>query len=186
MDHGVRCALSETRRSETPEEAVTVLGSGGAADRRGEDPQSPAGGEIWIVLVSDAGWSLRAWTLSCRQVTKPNQDGTCRHMFIPKRSGHGKSSFSKKGAGYKRTSSVLGIKPSVVRDWARRWRNGLFTAEIPRNLYRYDDETMKRVSALYRNGCRDIGRLSEQTGVPSGVCQRIVARCEREETVTKS
>ena len=51
----------------------------------------------------------------------------------------------KKGAGYKRTSSVLGIKPSVVRDRARRWRKGLFTADIPRNLYRYDDETMKRV-----------------------------------------
>ena len=89
----------------------------------------------------------------------------------------------KKGAGYKRTSSVLGIKPSVVRDWARRWRKGLFTADIPRNLYRYDDETMKRVSALYRNGCRDIGELSERTGVPSGVCRRIVARCEREEEV---
>lgn len=85
----------------------------------------------------------------------------------------------KKGAGYKRTSSVLGIKPSVVRDWTRRWRKGLFTADIPCNLYRYDDETMKRVSALYRNGCCDIGELSERTGVPSGVCRRIVARCER-------
>lgn len=92
----------------------------------------------------------------------------------------------KKGAGYKRTSSVLGIKPSVVRDWARRWRKGLFTAEIPRNLYLYDDETIERVSALYRNGCRDIGRLSERTGVPSGVCRRIVARCEREKAVTIS
>lgn len=99
----------------------------------------------------------------------------CSPMFIPKRSGHGQSSFSKKGAGYKRTSSVLGIKPSVVRDWARRWRKGLFTAGIPRNLYRYEAETIDRVSALYRQGCRDIGRLSEQTGVPSGVCRRIVA-----------
>lgn len=103
-------------------------------------------------------------------------------MFIPKRSGYGQLGFSKRGAGYKRTSSVLGIKPSVVRDWARRWRKGLFTA----NLYRYDDETMKRVSALYRNGCRDIGELSERTGVPSGVCRCIVARCEREKAVTIS
>ena len=39
-----------------------------------------------------------------------------------------------KGAGYKRTSSVFGSKPSVVRDWARRWHKGLFTANIPRNL----------------------------------------------------
>lgn len=54
----------------------------------------------------------------------------------------------KKGAGYKRTTSVLGIKPSVVRDWARRWRKGLFTAEIPSNFYRYDDETIERVLAL--------------------------------------
>ena len=54
-----------------------------------------------------------------------------------------------KGAGYKRTSAVLGIRPSVVRDWARRWHEGFFTADIPLNLYRYDDETMKRVSALY-------------------------------------
>lgn len=107
-------------------------------------------------------------------------------MFIPKRSGHGQSSFSKKGAGYKRTFSVLGIKPSVVRDWAQRWRKGFFTANIPRNLYRYDDETMKRVSALYRNGCRDIGELSERTGVSSGVCRCIVARCEREDEVERS
>lgn len=91
-----------------------------------------------------------------------------------------------KGAGYKRTAAVLGIKSSVVRDWARRWRKGLFTAEIPRNLYRYDDETIGRLSALYRNGCRDIGRLSERTGGPSGVCRRIVARCEREDVLTKS
>lgn len=53
----------------------------------------------------------------------------------------------KKGAGYKRTSSVLGIKPSIVRD---------------------------------------IGRLSEHTGVPSGVCRRIVARCEREDEIERS
>ena len=38
---------------------------------------------------------------------------------------------------------------------------------------------MKRVSALYRNGCRDIGELSERTGEPSGDCRRIVAWCKR-------
>ena len=92
----------------------------------------------------------------------------------------------KRGAGYKRTSSALGIKSSVVRDWAQRWRKELFTADIRLNLYRYNDEPMKRGSALYRKGCRDIGELSEHTGVPSGVCRRIVARCEREDVVERS
>ena len=45
---------------------------------------------------------------------------------------------------------------------------------------------MKRVSVLYRNGCRDIGELSERTGEPSGVCRRIVARCKREDEVKRS
>ena len=98
----------------------------------------------------------------------------------PKRSRPGFASDDKRrkaallfgyGFGYITTASVLDLNPATVREWARLYRAGKFKPELPRHLYRFNEETKEQAIELRRQG-KSWSQIHKATGVSQSTIRR--------------
>ena len=79
--------------------------------------------------------------------------------------------------GYRKVASLLGISVYTVREWARAYRKGEFTAEPSRRFYSTEEQV--RIAAMSKSGMQpaEIARLLQ---IPVRSVRSILARNRRE------
>ena len=79
------------------------------------------------------------------------------------------------GYGYTKAAAILELAPYTVRDWARAWRAGRFTVEIPANQKQHPKYIRLRVLTLRAKGL-SWRKIEEKTGVNMSTCRKWVAK----------
>lgn len=81
------------------------------------------------------------------------------------------------GIGYVRASRILDMPANTLKDWAKAWKAGRFSAEISINLYRWDGRMRARVVQLRSTGA-SWRQITEKTGVSAATARKWVERHE--------
>lgn len=75
--------------------------------------------------------------------------------------------------GYRKVASLLGISVYTVREWARAYRKGEFTAEPSRRFYSAEEQV--RIAAMSKSG-RQPAEIARLLQIPVRSVRSILAR----------